>query len=420
MPKTIKQNLPFLIAIACVAMFVEMAYAMVNFIVMPPYLKKAMGLVLSYGAIGAVVLISQAIFNGPMGAFSDRFGRRVMLVGGPFLSILACLGTIFLHGRNDTLGVFIMILFRMLDGLGTAMFWPALYASIGDRVDEKEQAGAMSILNATYMIGLAVGPSIAGVLITRLKGIHTESDPTYYLPAFWGAAGLFGIATLIAFFVAPRRSQEKHHKSSEHALDPHAPSAITLKDIQIAFKRVPLLLTLGFLIFLAVGTIAPNVALYTKDELKMTDEDFGKIMLVPALLIAALAVPVGRLGDTWGKPRSVQIGLGMCVASLWMIILLRQQWALVGMGTLIGIGYILAFSSYMAHVSEVAGSNVRASISAAVLTAQGIGMGAGAMLLASPLYHNNHILPFYVAAGLLTLGLGLSFVALKKPTTTLE
>jgi MFS transporter, DHA1 family, multidrug resistance protein len=417
MTKTLRHNLPFLIAIACVAMFVEMAYAMVNFIVMPSYLKKAMGLVLSYGAIGSVVLIAQAIFNGPMGAFSDRFGRRVMLVGGPLLSILACLGTIFLHGRNDTLGVFIMIIFRIIDGLGTAMFWPALYASIGDRVDEKEQAGAMGILNATYMLGLAFGPFISGFLITRFKGRHIESEPGYYQPAFWGATLLFGIATVIAFITAPRRSQEKHHKQpSDGSTDPHAPSAVTFKDIQIALKRVPLLLTLGFLIFLAVGTIAPNVTLYTKDELHMSEEAFGNLMLVPALLIAALAVPVGRMGDKWGKPRSVQIGLAMCVASLWSIILIPQQWALIGMGVLIGIGYILAFSSYMAHVSETAGSNVRASISAAVLTAQGVGMGLGAMVLASPLYHTSHILPFYVAAGLLTLGLGLSFVALKKPT----
>jgi MFS family permease len=120
------------------------------------------------------------------------------------------------------------------------------------------------------------------------------------------------------------------------------------------------------------------------------------------------------LGDKWGKARSVQIGLALCVLSLWFVILVPAPWILVVMGILIGIGYILAFSSYMAHVSEVAGNQARASISGAVLTAQGVGMGVGYAVLASPLYQAQHILPFYVAAGLLTLGFALSFGALKK------
>jgi MFS transporter, DHA1 family, multidrug resistance protein len=278
----------------------------------------------------------------------------------------------------------------------------------------------MSILNATYMFGLALGPFVGGGLNVWLGGGYTDIEAGRYAPSFWAAAVLFVIAAVIAFVVAPRRSQEKHHQtasSGEAIGDGHGGSAASLEDIKIALKRVPSLLLLGFLIFLAVGIIAPNVKLYTYDVLKMTEDAFGRMMLVPALIIAALAVPVGRLGDKWGKARSVQMGLGLCVLSLWSIILIPQQWALVGMGILIGIGYILAFSSYMAHVSEVAGSQARASVSGAVLTAQGVGMGVGYAVLASPLYQANHILPFYVAAGLLTLGLVLSFVALKKPAT---
>jgi MFS transporter, DHA1 family, multidrug resistance protein len=432
MPKTIQQNLPFLIAIACVAMFVEQAYAIVNFSTLPLYIDKAMKLSHFVGLIGATVLFSQAVLNGPMGMLSDRLGRRKLLVAGPLCSVLSCIGTVALHGQGGVAGAVAMIALRVLDGAGAAMLWPALYATIGDKVSAKEQAGAMSILNATYMIGLALGPFVGGELNVRLGGTHPDTSALRYAPSFWAAAALFAIAAIIAFVVAPSRAQERHEiekheqklsKEEGHAdghADGHGGSAASLEDIKIALRRVPMLLLLGFLIFLAVGVIAPNVKLYTYDVLHMGEDAFGRLMLVPALIIAALAVPIGRMGDKWGKARSVQIGLGLCVLSLWSIILVPQQWALVTMGILIGIGYILAFSSYMAHVSEVAGSQARASVSGAVLTAQGVGMGVGYAGLASPLYQANHILPFYVAAGLLTLGLVLSFVALKKSTKTGE
>ena len=429
MPRTIRQNLPFLIGIASVAMFVEMAYAIVNFSTLPLYIDKAMRLPHYVGLIGATVLFAQAILNGPMGMLSDRMGRRKLLVAGPLCSVLSCVGTVALQGHGGVLGALAMITLRILDGAGAAMLWPALYATIGDKVSHKEQAGAMSILNATYMIGLALGPFVGGELNVRLGGMHSDTSALRYAPSFWAAAVLFAIAAIMAFIVAPSRAQEKQHRvlealeaktskesvdTKEESIDGHGGSAASLEDIKIALKRVPMLLLLGFLIFLAVGIIAPNVKLYTYDVLEMTEDAFGRMMLVPALIIAALAVPVGRLGDKWGKARSVQIGLALCVLSLWFIILVHAQWVLVAMGILIGIGYILAFSSYMAHVSEVAGNQARASISGAVLTAQGVGMGVGYALFASPLYQINHILPFYVAAALLTLSLGLSFVALKK------
>jgi DHA1 family multidrug resistance protein-like MFS transporter len=368
------------------------------------------------GLFTATVLFSQAVLNGPMGVLADRIGHRRMVVLGPILSLIAAVATLAVGKESGAAAIVTMFVLRILDGVAAAMLWPALYAIIGDRVQSDQQSGAMGILNATYMIGLALGPFVGGLLNDLLGARYSDTDPHRYAPSLLAAGAFFAIAAVIAYFVAPRREQEKHaHDTTTDAAHGHG-SAASVQDILLALKRVPMLLGLSFLIFLAVGLMGPNVKLYSQAEMGMSETKFGAFLLVPALFLAVAAVPVGRLGDKWGKARSVQIGLALCALSLGALVLIPHEVALIILGTLIGIGYVLAFPSYLAYISETAGAGARASLTGAALAAQGVGMGVGSVI-ASPLFKQSHKLPFTVAAILLAVCVVLSFPALRaKPT----
>jgi DHA1 family multidrug resistance protein-like MFS transporter len=202
--------------------------------------------------------------------------------------------------------------------------------------------------------------------------------------------------------------------AAAHDPDEHAP-AFSLDAIRKAMRTVPMLMVLGFITFLGIGLIAPYVKLFAMKRFEISESTFGTLLLYPALLIAALAVPLGRLSDVWGKSRSIRAGMGMCALSLWAILLIRSEWVVVVLGSLLGIGFVLAFPAYMAYISDQSGPRERGGMIGAVRMAQGVGALLGAALSA-PLYKLDpeHLILFCTAAGLLTLGFVLSLLTIRE------
>src|SRR5262249_17782116 len=70
-----------LIAIACVAGFAELAYAVLNVSAMPVYLKFSMGYgETSVAAIGTAFLLFEGLAKGPFGIIGDRIGRKRLMI----------------------------------------------------------------------------------------------------------------------------------------------------------------------------------------------------------------------------------------------------------------------------------------------------------------------------------------------------
>lgn len=445
----------FLLALAAVAGLAELALVIVNVSALPVYLEYGLDLGHLVGfALGAFYL-AEALGNLPMGTLGDRLGRRRLMVSGALISVGTCAGTAFIgfeyhrltHGdapsallTNVLAGL--LLLLRVLDGLGAAALWPTLFASVGDRVPAERQAQAMSTLNITYFVGIAFGPFVGGLVNDNFSPHLAKNDPARYVPSFLIAACFFGVAAIVAYFVAPRRG-EQHHLDpgplSDHerealreagaaaSHDPHE-GTFSLASLRGAVRRVPVLMGLAFLIFLAIGLIAPYIKLFAIErylrDVPVTDQEtvFGQLLLAPALLVAALAVPLGHCTDRWGKSRSIIGGMGVCAIALWVMLLIPSRFAVVVLGSLMGIGFVLAFPAYMAYVADVAGPRERGGMIGAVRMTQGIGALVGT-LLSGPLFQmdKNHMdkrLPvlFLVAGTLLTISFLLSLFYVREHT----
>ena len=160
---------------------------------------------------------------------------------------------------------------------------------------------------------------VGGLGNDTLSNHLPKDDPARYVPSFFLAACCFGTAAIVAYFVAPRRGEHTVHErdTSLHVRealgeagaaashDPHE-STFSLASLRTALRRVPALMGLAFLIFLAIGLIAPYIKLFAMErylhDVPETDREtvFGTLLLAPALLVAALAVPLGHLTDRWG------------------------------------------------------------------------------------------------------------------------
>jgi MFS transporter, DHA1 family, tetracycline resistance protein len=138
-----------------------------------------------YGVFGTIWALMQFIFSPVLGALSDRFGRRpVILLSNVGLGL-----DYILMALAPTLGW--LFVGRLISGITSASI-PAAYAYVADVTPPEKRAGSFGMVGAAFGLGFVLGPALGGIL----GGI----DPR--LP-FWAAGALSLANACYGFFVLP-------------------------------------------------------------------------------------------------------------------------------------------------------------------------------------------------------------------------
>lgn len=139
----------------------------------------------TYGIFGTAWGLMQFFFMPVMGALSDRFGRRPVI-------LISCLGLgldFFLMALAPNLTW--LFVGRVISGVTSANTATA-GAYIADVVPAEKRAASFGLLGAAFGIGFVVGPAVGGLL-----GAISPRLP------FWFAAGLSIANALYGAFVLP-------------------------------------------------------------------------------------------------------------------------------------------------------------------------------------------------------------------------
>ena len=415
-----------LTSILFVAGLAELGYAVMNLSAMPVFLRDGM----HYGettvtSIGAAFLICEGVMKGPFGIIGDRIGRKWLMLAGPIITATTALITIIAQPHQW----YVFALLRVMDGMGAAALWPSAFAMIADVVPIERRSRAMSLFNVTYLIGIAMGPFLGGMANDVTKAVLTRVNPTWMMTdpvaplraSFILISFFFALTAAVAFLSIPniRPIGEREPSELEKGFD--------FRSFADSLKRVPETLIMSFVTFFGVGMIMLLVKLFAMDEFKVSEMQYGGLLIVPALMIGAASVPLGSIGDRLGKVLAVRLGIGMCAFAMWALILIRSQFALVIGGSMIGVGFVIAFPSWMAHISNSCSASQRGAVMGAVGTAQGIGAMVGAPL-GGYLYEHAHVhiawlpwfqrrhVPFVGCAILLMVAWGLAMTVIREKT----
>ncbi|MCW5593169.1 MAG: TCR/Tet family MFS transporter [Burkholderiales bacterium] len=147
-----------------------------------------------YGVFGTAWALMQFLSMPVLGALSDRFGRRPVI-------LLSCLGLgldYFLMALAPNLAW--LFVGRVISGITAASFSTA-FAYIADVTPPERRAAAFGMLGAGFGLGFTLGPALGGLL----GGV----DPR--LP-FWVAGGLALLNSAYGWFVLPE-SLPPHRRS---------------------------------------------------------------------------------------------------------------------------------------------------------------------------------------------------------------
>lgn len=246
------------------------------------------------GGFGFIWALMQFVFAPLLGALSDRYGRRPLILLSNFGLGLDCV----LMALAPSLSW--LFVGRLISGI-TAASIPTASAYIADVTPPAERAAKFGMLGAAFGLGFIVGPAFGGLL-----GGYSLRAP------FWASAALSLTNALYGFFILPE-SLPPDRRSSGFSWRAASPLG------SLRFLRaVPALfgLTAGsFLYFLAHESLPSVFVLYTDYRYHWSEQTVGLVLAIVGVcstLISALLV--GPVVKRLGERRSMLLGLSFGVA----------------------------------------------------------------------------------------------------------
>jgi DHA1 family tetracycline resistance protein-like MFS transporter len=242
----------------------------------------------AYGWIVGIYALMQFVGSPVLGALSDRYGRRRIILiatAGSALDyvIMACAPSLAW-----------LFAARIIAGFTAGVFATA-NAYIADVTPPEKRAGAFGLLGAAFGLGFIVGPALGGLL----------GEVNLRLP-FWVAAGCAGLNWLWGLFVLPESLRPEHRR--EFSWKRANPIGAFF-----ALKRFPAVLSLVecfFILMLGQTLLFSTWALYTAHRYGWTPSGVGfSLMFVGMLSGLVQGGLVRRIVPALGETRSVLLGL---------------------------------------------------------------------------------------------------------------
>lgn len=277
---------------------------------------------LLFAAFG-VTLLGVSI---PIGAVSDRFGRKVPIVGG--LVLLAASTVLFAFA--ETLPA--LFAARLAQGAADAVTWVVGFALIADLYGPAERGRVMGFVMSGTSFGLMIGPSLGGWLY-ETGGMALP----FLTVAALAAAAAIGFLWL--------RPPEVHV----------AREAVPLGRL----LRVRAVAVCALTVVVAASTAAmlePAVSLWLSADLGLNPSRVGIVFGVAAVAATALHPVFGRLSDRWGGRRLTMIGLVLTAVMMPVVSRASSFPSAIALYLLMGAALALVVTPSLAFMAEATSS----------------------------------------------------------------
>lgn len=310
-------------------------------IIMPvlPYYAESLGAnAFQLGLLITVYAVCQFIFAPIWGAYSDRVGRKPVLLAG----ILGYSFTFILFGFANQLWMLYVI--RIAGGILACATMPTAMAYVGDTTSLEKRGSAMGMIGAAMGMGMVFGPAIGGIL----SGISLAFPFVF--------AGLLALANAISVWILLPESLP-----GDQRVIRKIERASLLEGL-----RSPLVVLFLCICLASIGESIHHgtFALFAESKLSFTARDIGWAFTTAGIVMALVqGLLVGRLINRLGEEKTA--GAGIVIMGLSFLLFLFM--------------YNIPSSIVFMAVFSAGVGLIRPSISAAVSkrtdSAQGAAMG---------------------------------------------
>jgi DHA1 family tetracycline resistance protein-like MFS transporter len=334
---------------------------------LPLYADKLGASGFEVGLALAVYSLAQMLVSQRWGRFSDRIGRRPVIVAG---AIGTCAGFVVLATATSLPMLFVgrAILGSFGIGMQTAQAW------VADTTPPEDRGRALALLGAAAGLGFVLGPAI-GALGILAGGMR--------LP-FFLAGGFAAINAVLTRTVLPRST-------------PIAPIGRATK--AEGWRAIAPCLVVAFVLTYAFSGVEATFALFTKDALGFAPQDNGWLFGALGLIAVATQVFAMRwLSAHVREAARVALGLVILGAGVGAMPSATSLATLLPPLALLAIGYAIVSPSLAAWVSRRAPADRQGELLGLTQSTSALARVAGPGIGGWLFDHVGRGVPFHVAA----------------------
>lgn len=363
------------VLLAC--LFVVMIGFGITLPVLPFYVERLalaegatrQSVVIHVGLLTGVYALMQLIFAPLWGRWSDRIGRRPLILVGIAGYVIA---QVF-FGLATSL--WLLYTARILGGILSSATLPVSAAYVADLTTEKERSRGMAWLGTAVSLGVVVGPALGGLLSRRdwhfnWSAGHFKVD-SFSTPFF--AAALLGLLTL---FAALRWLQESLPKTSARDTNRE-----TRTDWRTLIRNLAPLLALALAGQFALTIFEATFALYAQAKFNYGPVEVGAVFVVCGLVMTVFQA--GAVGLLAGKiSEMIQIGAGFALMGTGIALLAtaRTTFFVFAFVALLALGMAFIAPNLAALISKRGGEQQAGASLGVQNAANSLGQAGGPLL----------------------------------------
>jgi len=286
---------------------------------------------LTVGLVNVGYSLAQFLMTPVLGALSDRYGRRPVLL----ISLFGTAVGYVMFGLANSLAL--ILCSRILDGITGGNISTA-QAYLADITPPENRARSFGLIGAAFGLGFLMGPAIGGFLATF--GLRA--------PAY-GAAGLALTTMVLAYFFLPESlPPERRGPVSWNGLNP-------LRQIAGALQRPAIrsILLATFLFTLAYSQLQSHFAVYSLTKWGLNERQNAVYLTYLGFMAVLMqGFLIRQLTPVFGERKLSIFGMGLGMGGFLVTALAPEPWYLFVALTFLAAGSGLVAPSLTALVSQ--------------------------------------------------------------------
>ena len=279
-----------------------------------------------YGVLLASYALMSFVFTPFLARFSDRFGRRKILLIGLAVSSLSY----FIFGSAQA--IWLLFVGRMLSGT-TAATVPVAQAYVADVTTPNQRLRYLGLLGAAAGIAFILGPAIGGIL-SDLFG--------YGVPSFLASALAF-TNLVLAYFLLPE------------------PSSFNIKKTVVSFgalldvlrkRKIVLLLAIYFLFFVSFVFLQAALSPWLQTVFGFGSLQTGLVFFfIGGVSVFTQAILLPALSRKFSRLTLTLLSIGVFAFGLVALALVEDLALLFGVAALVSFGFGIQYVTLNTLVS---------------------------------------------------------------------
>ena len=307
----------------------------------------AMGLGASVASIGLFTssfMLATAVMAPKIGSFSDRYGRKKIMM-------LGILGDIIFGTLTGLAPSWLwLLLIRVIDGAVSSAAMLSVNAILMDTVSSHQRGEGSGFVMAMGMVGRAIGPVFGGTVQWFSHSQGFSLLDSYRVPYFVDSLLAVLALLLVAWKIKPTDKQvTSEAKRSQTGSSERVPLSFSFK----------ILLIFAFITGVSVGFIIPISVLFYNDKFGAEPLEIGFVISLSGFIGLFASWIAGRVSDRVGRKPLIAIGGFMSRISSFILPLTENVTQAAGVLSVRSLGFNISGPAMRALAADMMPAEAR-------------------------------------------------------------